>query len=57
MYSAWANIVLILLALILGGFIWLVVFIFGKAIFEDLLGGIIKKFKRGKKKEEDYYIY
>jgi hypothetical protein len=57
MYSVWANIVLILLAFLLGSFIWLVIFIFGKAIFEDLLGGIIEKIKKKKKKEEDYYIY
>jgi ribulose 1,5-bisphosphate synthetase/thiazole synthase len=57
MFSAWANIVVILLALILGGFIWLVIFIFGKAIFEDLLERITRKFKKKKKKEEDYYIY
>jgi hypothetical protein len=56
MYTAWANIVLILLALIVGGFIWLVFYMFVKAIFEDLVGGIIRKFK-GKKEEEDYYIY
>jgi hypothetical protein len=56
MYTAWANIVLILLALIAGGFIWLVFYIFLKAVFEDFMGGIIKKIK-GKKEEEDYYIY
>jgi hypothetical protein len=57
MYTAWINIVLILLALIVGGFIWLVFYIFVRAILEDLMGGIIKKFKGKKEKEEDYYIY
>ncbi len=58
MYTAWINIVLILLALVVGGFIWLVFYIFVKAILEDLMGGIIKKFKGKKEKEEeDYYIY
>jgi hypothetical protein len=57
MYTVWANLVLIILALIVGSFIWFVFFIFGKAIIEDFLGGIIKKIKKKKEKEEDFYLY
>ena len=58
MYEIWANLGLLLLALIAAGILWFILFIVGKAFFEDFLGGIIKKFKRKKKEDEDdFYVY
>lgn len=58
MYEIWANLGLLLLAVIAGGILWFVLFILGKAIFEDFLGRITNKFKRKEKQDEDdFYVY
>lgn len=58
MYEIWANLGLLILAVIAGGILWLVLVLLSKVIFEDFLGGIINKFKRKQKTDdEDYYIY
>ena len=56
MYEIWANVGLLILAAILGGIAWFVFWVIGKAVFEDFLGGLVKKAKK-KKDEDDYYIY
>jgi len=56
MLSIWAIAGLILGALILAGIAWFVILVLGKAIFEDLIGAIIVKFRR-KKDKKDRYIY
>jgi hypothetical protein len=56
MYEAWANTGLLLMALIIGGIAWFILYIFGVAVFEDFLGGIANKAKR-KRDEDDFYIY
>ncbi len=58
MYEIWANLGLLFLAVIAGGILWFVLLMLSKIIFEDFLGGIINKFRRkGKKDDDDYYIY
>jgi hypothetical protein len=58
MYEIWANLGLLFLALIAAGILWFILLIVGKAFFEDFLVGIIKKFKRKKKEDEDdFYVY
>ena len=57
MYDIWALSGVIMIALLIGGFVWLVLFIFGKAFFEDLLGGLFKKFKKKKEDDDDFYVY
>jgi len=56
MYEIWANAGLLLLAVIFGGIAWFILWVIGKAFFEDFLGGLARKAKR-KKDEDDYYIY
>jgi len=46
-----------MLAAIVGGIVWFVFWVFGKAFFEDFLGGMAKKVKKKKEDEDDYYIY
>jgi len=57
MYEIWANVGLLMLAAIVGGIVWFVFWVFGKAFFEDFLGGMAKKVKKKKEDEDDYYIY
>jgi hypothetical protein len=58
MYEIWANLGLLVLAVIVGGILWFVLIILGKAIFEDFLGRIAGKFKRkAKKDDDDFYVY
>ena len=56
MLSIWATVGLIFGGLVLAGIAWFVVLVIGKAIFEDLLGAIIGKFRR-KRAKKDRYIY
>jgi len=58
MYEIWANLGLLILAVIAGGILWFVLFILGKIVFEDFLGRIVNKIRRKKKKDEDdFYVY
>jgi hypothetical protein len=57
MYKIWANLGVLILFAIMGGFAWFVLYVIGKAVFEDFFGGLIKKARRKKEEEEDYYIY
>lgn len=57
MYEIWSYLVLLMLYALVGGFIWFVLVIIGKAVFEDFLARVFKKMKRKREIEEDYYIY
>lgn len=57
MYNIWANLGLLIMFALVGGFAWFVLYVIGKAVFEDFLGGLIKKARRKKEEDEDYYIY
>jgi hypothetical protein len=58
MYEIWANLGLLVLALIAGGILWLVLVILSKVILEDFLGGILNKIRRKQKRDDDdYYVY
>ena len=56
MLSIWAIAGLFVGGLILAGIAWFVLMIFGKAFFEDMIGGIIGKIRR-KVRKKDRYIY
>lgn len=56
MFSAWAIIGLIFGTVILAGMVWFVLLIFGKAVFEDMIGGIVNKMRKRREKK-DRYIY
>jgi hypothetical protein len=55
MISIWANLGLLAGAAILAGAAWLLLFIVGKVVFEDMIGGLIRKIRAKIKK--DKYIY
>ncbi len=57
MYSIWANLSLLLGALIVAGILWFVLLIFCKILFEDVIGGSVRKIKRKVEREKDPYIY
>jgi hypothetical protein len=59
MFKAWAVLGLLFGAAILAGIGWFVLFIVSKLIFEEIVGGIIRKIreKRRAKKEKDHYVY
>lgn len=59
MYEIWANLGLLLLAVVVGGILWFILYMVGTAIFEDFLARITKKFKRKGKEEDDddFYVY
>lgn len=56
MYDIWVNLTLLIYALLFCGFLWVVLYIFGTA-FEDLLGGVFRKFRAKREREDDHYIY
>jgi hypothetical protein len=55
MLRIWANLGLLLGGAILAGLAWFVLYIIAVTIFEDLIGGLIRRIKRKRKK--DRYIY
>jgi len=55
MFKIWANLGLLLGALVLAGVTYFVLYVLVRAVFEDIIGGMIRKIKR--KKEKDHYIY
>jgi hypothetical protein len=57
MYEIWAFLMLLVWAAIIFGVFYFILYIFGVAIFEDLLGGIFKKIQARREREEDHYIY
>jgi hypothetical protein len=59
MFAIWANLTLLVGALIVAGVLWFVLTVIGKGIFEDLIGGSIKKMRRKMKHErdKDHYVY
>lgn len=59
MFEIWANLTLLLGALILAGFMWFVLTIAAKGIFEDLIGGTFLRIRRRIKRErdKDHYVY
>jgi len=56
MFEIWANLGLLIGLAIIGGAIYLLVYIVGKILFEDFVGGTIRKVKR-KMDKDDQYIY
>jgi hypothetical protein len=57
MFTIWADLGLLLGAAILAGLLWFVLYILGKYIFEDMLGGTVSKVRRKRVEEKDHYIY
>ena len=57
MLDIWANLGLLIGLAILGGFAYLILLIMGKILFEDMIGGSIKKVKRKIEGRDDQYIY
>ncbi|NIM13148.1 MAG: hypothetical protein GTO45_13595 [Candidatus Aminicenantes bacterium] len=55
MFEIWANVGLLLGAAVVAGVAYFVLYIIGKVVFEDIIGGIIRRIRR--KKEKDHYIY
>lgn len=55
MFEIWANVGLLLGAVIGVGVTYFVLYIVVKAVFEDIIGGMIRRIRR--KKEKDHYIY
>lgn len=57
--NLWANLGLLILAVVCAGLLWFILYILGTAIFEDFLGRIVNKFKSKPKEqdEDDYYVY
>jgi len=56
MLSLWANFSLFLGAAVLFCTAWFVLFVVGKIIFEDFLGGAASKIKKRFEKK-DHYVY
>ena len=56
MFKIWAILSLLIGLVVLAGIAWLVLYLVGKAVFEDLFAKIFKKLKR-KKDKDDQYIY
>ena len=57
MLDIWANLGLLIGLAILGGFAYFFLFVMGKIIFEEMIGGSIKKVKRKIQQKDDQYIY
>ncbi|UCH95740.1 MAG: hypothetical protein JSV88_02535 [Candidatus Aminicenantes bacterium] len=57
MLKIWANLSLLIGVVVLGGIVWFVLYVVGKAIFEDMIGGSFKRVKRKIEKKDDQYIY
>lgn len=47
---------LLVWAVIILGVLYFILYFFGIALFEDLLGGLIRKIQ-SRREEEDHYIY
>jgi len=56
MFKIWANLSLLIGVVVLAGIAWFFLYVVGKIIFEDILGGTYKKIKR-KSSKDDQYIY
>ncbi len=56
MYKIWANLSLLIGMVVLAGVAWLILYVVGKIIIEDIIGGTFKKVKRRSPKD-DQYIY
>jgi hypothetical protein len=57
MFEIWANLTLIFGAFLVAAFLWFVLTILGKSIFEDLLGSLSKKVRRRRERDRDHYVY
>jgi lauroyl/myristoyl acyltransferase len=57
MLSIWANLTLLLGAIIVVGILWFILTVIGQSLFEDLFSRIGSKFRRKKKKDKDRYVY
>jgi hypothetical protein len=57
MLDIWANLGLLIGLAIIGGFAYFIVLVMGKVLFEDMIGGSIKKVKRKIERKDDQYIY
>ena len=57
MLDLWANLGLLIGLAILGGFAYVILFVMVKIIFEEMIGGSIKKVKRKIERKDDQYIY
>jgi len=56
MLKIWANLGLLIGIVVLGGIAWFILYVLGKIIIEDIIGGTFKKIKR-KSPKDDQYIY
>ena len=56
MFKIWANLSLLIGIVVLAGIAWFILYVVGKIIFEELIGGTFKKMKR-KSNKDDQYIY
>jgi len=56
MFEIWANLALLIGLVVVTGAVYFVVYVLGKILFEDMVGGTIKKVKR-KMNKDDQYIY
>jgi hypothetical protein len=56
MFKIWANLSLLIGIVVLAGIAWFILYVVGKIIFEDIIGGSFKKLK-GKSPKDDQYIY
>jgi hypothetical protein len=56
MFKIWANLSLFIGIIIIAGIAWFILYLVGKIIFEDLIGGTFRKVKR-KSPKDDQYIY
>jgi hypothetical protein len=56
MFKIWANLSLLIGIVVLAGVAWFILYVVGKIIIEDIIGGTFKKIKR-KSPKDDQYIY
>lgn len=56
MFKIWANLSLLVGIVVLAGIAWFILYVVGKALFEDLLARTFRKIKR-KSDKDDQYIY
>jgi hypothetical protein len=56
MFKIWANLSLLIGMVVLAGIAWFILYLVGKVIIEDIIGGSFKKYKR-KSDKDDQYIY
>ncbi|MCU0285406.1 MAG: hypothetical protein MUF15_03300 [Acidobacteria bacterium] len=59
MYEIWANLGLLIMAVIVGGILWFILYMISAAFFEDFLGRFLGKLRRKPKSEDDddFYVY